>query len=206
MPNRYTRDNPMRLGTQSAKQSEEVEGEKPAPHPSDIPEANPSGSPVKKIALVCALVLLPIVSGLAWHRASDNPLWPAFRSSLNLCEMSLAQLAPVSPDGRYTAHVVNVGCFGRFNEQMVFVTPTDDGFSAETANPNEAVLEVAGARTIDAVIWQKNPDGDYNRPVLQLVLAKGEMSNLHRIAEKWRNVEIRLGESQPAPGAKQLAY
>lgn len=158
------------------------------------------------VALVLALTLTPVVAGLLWHKASDNPLWPALRSSLNWCDSREAQLAPDSPDGRYTAHIVSTVCFGRFAETMVFLTDRTDGLTLSTLNPNTAVLEVAGRRTLDAVVWIPAEGTLNGQPALHLSLVKGAQNEIHRVASRWRDVPILMGESKPAPGAERLSY
>jgi len=153
------------------------------------------------------MLTAPLLAGLAWRHASDDPLWRVFRSSLNLCTLQEARLSPVSPDGRYRAHVIQATCAMRFPETMVFLTEADQPFSVKGLDPNRAVLEVAGHRTIDAVVWRPSAETSDGRMSLQLWTVKGSMpTQLHRFEDHWRDVPIRLNESQPAPGAERLAY
>ena len=160
-----------------------------------------------KLILVLVMILAPLLAGLAWHYASDDPLWRVFRSSLNLCSLHEAQLSPVSPDGRYRVHVVQATCAARFPETMVFLAEANEPFSLNEVDPNRAVLEVAGHRTLDAAIWQPSAESPQGRMVLHLWTLKGSMpAQLHRFENHWRDVAIELNQSQPAPGAERLAY
>ena len=153
------------------------------------------------------MIVLPLLAGLAWHSASDDPLWRVFRGSLNLCTLRQTQLSPVSPDGRYRVHVVQATCAARFPETMVFLTDADDAFPVNDVDANRAVLEVAGHRTLDAVVWKSSKESADGQMQLQLWMVKGSMpSQLHRIDDHWRDVPIELMISKPAPGAEKLAY
>jgi hypothetical protein len=144
-------------------------------------------------------------AGLAWHYISDNPAWPFMRSSMNLCSMTEATLAPVSADGLYRVHVVQAVWLGRFAETLVFVSPADEPWPLAAADPNRSVLEVAGLRSLDAITWQASQDG--NPPVLQLWFAPGAATTqIHRLERSWRGVTIATLTSQPAPGAERLDY
>ncbi len=162
---------------------------------------------LRPLLLVVAMIGLPILAGLWWHHASDDPLWPVFRSSLNLCDLHQAQLSPVSPDGRYRVHVVQATCVARFPETMVFVAEADEAFPLQGLDPNRAVLEVAGHRTLDAVTWIAADDSSTGKMQLQLWTLKGSMPNqLHRLETHWRDVPVQLNQSQPAAGAEKFDY
>jgi hypothetical protein len=174
------------------------EPEPPAPTPPPKP---------RRWILVVVMIVAPLLAGLAWHQASDDPLWPVFRSSLNLCSLSKAELAPVSPDGRYQVHVVMATCAARFPETMLFVTEADEPFSLSALDLNRAVLEVAGHRTLDAVVWKPSAETAGGKMELHLWMLKGSMpTQLHRVEDHWRDVPIRLDNSKPAPGAERLDY
>jgi len=160
---------------------------------------------VRSVVIVILAVALPVLAGLAWHLASDNPAWPLMRSSMNLCSLSEAQLSPVSPDGLFQVHVVRATWLDRFDETLVFLSPADEPWPLRAANPDRAVLEVAGARSLDAITWQAAQAGQ--SPVLQLWIAPGAAPNqIHRVDRTWRNVLIETLTSQPAAGAERLAY
>jgi hypothetical protein len=154
--------------------------------------------------IVPALMLIvPLLAGVAWHYASDDPLWRVFRASLNLCSLQQAELSPVSPDGRYRVHVVQATCASRFPETMLFITDADDPFFVDGLEPNRAVLEVAGHRTLDAVTWSSSAESADGKMALHLWFVHGSLpTQLHRIDDHWRDVPIRLGQSQSAPGAE----
>jgi hypothetical protein len=173
-----------------------------------MPEPSSADTKTSSRWIVAALmVIVPIVSGLLWYRASDDPLWTVFRNSLNLCNLESAQLSPVSPDGRYRVHVVQATCLARFPETMVFVAEAEEPFSAAAVDSNRAVLEVAGHRTLDAAIWKSAAESADNRMSLHLWMLKGSMpSQLHRFEDRWRDVPIYLDNSKPAPGAEKLDY
>lgn len=171
-------------------------------------EAGAVAIPARRYWVVAALmVVLPLLAGLAWYVASDDPLWPVFRSTLNLCSMQQAQASPVSPDGRYRVHVVQAVCMARFPETMVFVSEASEAFSTRELDPNRAVLEVAGDRTLDAAFWVGSGDATSGRMMLRLDLVRGaEKHQVHRVEDHWRDVPVVIGESKPAPGAEKLGY
>ncbi len=157
--------------------------------------------------LVAVMVIAPLALGLAWHKASDDPLWPVFRGSLNLCSLREGPLSPVSPDGRFRVHVVQATCAARFPETMLFVTEADAAFNVHEADPNRAVLEIAGDRTLDAAMWIPAAESASGTMTLRLDFLRGSLPNqLHRLENHWRDVPIQVGESKPAPGAERLAY
>jgi hypothetical protein len=157
--------------------------------------------------LAALMILAPILVGLAWHQASDDPLWTVFRGSLNLCSLQIAQLSPVSPDGRYRVHVVQATCATRFPETMLFVTEADEPFSLNGLDPNRAILEVAGHRTLDAAVWESAAESSNGRMSLRLWMLKGSVpTQIHRIEDHWRDVPILINQSKPAPGAEDLGY
>jgi hypothetical protein len=157
----------------------------------------------RSLIIVLLAVSLPILAGLAWHLASDNPAWPLMRGSLNLCSLSEAPLSPISPDGLYRVHVVRAALLGRFDETLVFITGVDEPWPLRAADPDRAVLEVAGARSLDAITWQQSGPS----LTLQLWFAPGAAPNqIHRVGRTWRNVSIETLTSQPAAGAERLAY
>jgi hypothetical protein len=148
---------------------------------------------------------LPILAGLIWHQASDNPIWPFVRNSPNLCQLRDAQLSPLSPDGFYRVHVVQATCLGRFTETLVFVTAATDSWPPSTFDPNRAILEVAGLRWLDAIDWQETP-GE-GAPILQLWFAPGAAPHqIHRLERLWQAVTILPRISTPAAGAGRLDY
>ena len=182
-------------------------------HSAASPQREPkTPEPTRPVArrrwvLIAVMLTAPLLAGLAWYHASDDPLWRVFRSSLNLCTLQEAQLSPVSPDGRYRAHIVQVTCATRFPDTMLFLTDANEPFSVKDLEPNRAVLEVAGHRTLDAVIWKPSSESSDGRMTLQLWMLKGSMpTQLHRFEDRWRDVPIRLNNSQPAPGAERLSY
>jgi hypothetical protein len=145
---------------------------------------------------------LPILAGLAWHQASDNPAWPLVRGSLDRCELRDAPLSPLSLDGLYRVHVVQATCYGRFSETLVFVTAAGDPWPA-VVDPNRAVLEIAGLRWLDAIDWQEGAGG---APILQLWFAPGAAPHqIHRLERLWRDVAI-LTRTSAASGAGRLDY
>jgi hypothetical protein len=177
-----------------------MQREPEAPAPTPPPKS-------RKWILVVAMIVAPLLAGLAWHQASDDPLWPVFRGSLNLCSLSQAELSPVSPDGRYQVHVVMATCAARFPETILFVSETDEPFSLSAIDPNRAVLEIAGHRTLDAVTWKSAADSADGKMSLHLWMLKGSMpTQLHRSEDHWRDVPIYLDNSKPAPGAERLDY
>jgi hypothetical protein len=125
---------------------------------------------------------------------------------MNLCSLHEASLSPVSPDGLYRAHVVQASFLGRFEETLVFISPADEPWPLlNAANPDRAVLETAGDRSLDAVTWQTAQSGQ--SPMLQLWFTPGAAaSQIHRVDRTWRNVSIATRTSQPAPGAERLDY
>jgi hypothetical protein len=155
----------------------------------------------RRIALLVAFIATPLVAGLMWYRASDNPAWTLFRALPNWCTPVVAELSVVSPDGRYRAHVAQTTCALRFTETMVFITDAEDSFTVRDVIPEDAVLEIGGRRSLDAITWvggDKTPSG---RPILLLWLTKGSNPhNVHRVASHWRDVLIQTRQSQPAPG------
>ena len=120
---------------------------------------------------VALAVALPILAGLVWHFASDNPAWPLLRHSLNVCELSESQVSLLSPDGSYRAHVVRASCFGRFNETLVFVTGVSEPWSMQSLDPDRAVLEIAGLRSLDSITWQDTNPGTMRSSSLQLAIS-----------------------------------
>ncbi len=159
-------------------------------------------APLRSLGFVLLAIGLPIFAGLAWHQASDNPIWPLVRNSLNLCELRDSPLSPLSPDGLYRARVVQANCFGRFTETLVFVTAAADPWPPATLDPNRAVVETAGLRWLDAIDWQESSDG----PILQLWFAPGASPHqIHRLEHLWRAVTIVSGTSA-ASGAGHLDY
>ncbi len=104
---------------------------------------------------------LPILAGLLWNQASDNPIWPLVRNSSQSLRLRNAQLSPVSPDGLYRARVVRATYLGRFSETLVFLTVATDPWPPRAFDSNHAILEVAGLRSLDAIDWldfrQRNP-------------------------------------------------
>jgi hypothetical protein len=160
---------------------------------------------IHPLLFVVLAIALPILAGLAWHQASDNPIWPLLRNSLSLCQLRDAPLSPLSPDGLYRAHVVQASCFGRFNETLVFLTAATEPWSLNSIDPNQAILEAAGLRSLDSVGWQDSYAG--GAPVLQLWFTPGASPNqIHRLDHVWRNVIVTSLASQPAPGADRLDY
>jgi hypothetical protein len=180
------------------------------PDRGDLPDgarATQAGNSRRRIAWLVAAIVVPLLAGLLWNRASDNPLWPVFRSSLNLCTLSEAQLSPVSPDGRYRVHVVQATCAGRFPETMVFLTDNQEAFPVASADPNRAILEVAGHRTLDAAVWIPAAESPSGKMTLQLWMLKRSMpQQLHRRENIWRDVPITYDNSKPAAGAEKLDY
>jgi hypothetical protein len=159
----------------------------------------------RSLVLVLLAICLPILAGLAWHIASDNPAWPLMRSSMNLCTLGEAELSPVSTDGLYRAHVVQVTLLGRFTETLVFVAGADEPWPLSSADPNRAVLQVAGLRSLDAVTWQPAHQGQ--GPVLQFWFAPGAARHqIHHMEHSWRGINIQALTNSPAPGAERLDY
>lgn len=155
--------------------------------------------------LVLAFVGIPLVAGWLWYRASDNPLWRVFRAMPQWCGAQEAQLSPVSPDGRYQVHIVQMSCASRFVETLIFVASTDEGFDPRSADLNDAVVEIAGRRSVDAVEWIAADQTGSGRPALKVWLTKGQSPhNLHRKAAGWRDVTIIVDESQSS--SEKLAY
>lgn len=173
------------------------------------PEPPPAAIPPRRSAwlLMLAMILAPLLAGIAWYFASDDPLWTVFRGSLNLCSLREAQLSPISPDGRYRVHIVQATCAARFPETMVFVSEANEPFSLSAVDPNRAVLEVAGHRTLDSAIWVSSEQSPNGKMSLQLWTLKGSMpTQLHRFEDHWRDVPISLNQSKPAPGSENLDY
>jgi len=153
---------------------------------------------------VLLAIALPLLAGLLWHHASDNPVWPLMRNSLDRCELRDAPLSPLSPDGSYRVHVVQATCFGRFSETLVFVTDAADPWSLASINPDHAVLEIAGLRSLDAIDWQET--ADEHAPILQLWIAPRASSHqIHRIERIWHTVTIQPRTSADA-GAGRFDY
>lgn len=124
---------------------------------------------------------------------------------MNLCTLSEAPLSPASPDDLYRVHVVRATWLGRFDETLVFVAGANEPWPLSAANPDRAVLEVAGSRSLDAITWQTSQSGE--SPMLQLWFAPGAAAHqIHRVDRTWRNIVIETLTSQPAPGAERLAY
>jgi len=162
-----------------------------------------SRAKARQLIIVLLAVSLPVLAGLAWHLASDNPAWPLMRSSFNLCSLSEAPLSPISPDGLYRVHVVRATLLGRFDETLVFLSEVREPWPVRAADPDRAVLEVAGARSLDAITWQQSGQS----LALQLWFAPGAAPNqIHRVDRVWRNVSIETLASQPAAGAERLDY
>jgi hypothetical protein len=162
---------------------------------------------VRALAFVLLAIGLPILAGLAWHQASDNPIWPLVRSSLDRCELHDSPLSPLSPDGLFRVHVVQATCYGRFTETLVFVTAAEDPWPPArfdaNRDPNRAVLEIAGLRWLDAIDWQEGAGG---APILQLWFAPGAAPHqIHRLERLWRDVAI-LTRTSAASGAGRLDY
>jgi len=157
------------------------------------------------LIIVLLAVGLPLLAGLAWHLASDNPAWPLMRASMNLCTVHEIASGPTSPDGLFRVHVVQATLLDRFSETLVFLSPADEPWPIQSADPNRAVLEVAGLRSLDAVTWQSSEPGQ--APILQLWFTPGSVPNqIHRIQRLWRGVAVVTLTSQPAPGAGRLDY
>jgi hypothetical protein len=160
---------------------------------------------IHPLLFVVLAITLPVLAGLAWYQASDNPIWPLMRNSLGACELRDAPLSPLSLDGLYRAHVVQASCVGRFNETLVFVTGAAEPWSLRSLNPDRAVLEVAGLRSLDSVSWQDNSAG--GAPVLQLWFMQGTSKNqIYRQDHLWKNVIVTSLTSQSTPGADRLDY
>ncbi len=153
------------------------------------------------LLFVLLAIGLPILTGFLWHQGSDNPIWPLVRNSLDRCELHDAALSPLSPDGLYRARVVQATCFGRFAETLVFVTTAEESWPPRTLDPNRAILEVAGLRSLDAIDWQES-SGD-GPPILQLWFAPGASANeIHRLERHWRALTILPRISSPASGGR----
>ncbi len=162
-------------------------------------------TPVHALLFVLLAIGLPILAGLIWHQESDDPIWPLLRNSLDRCELRYAPLSPLSPDGLYRARVVQATCFGRFTETLVFVTAAGDRWPPHPLDPNRAILEAAGLRSLDAIDWQET-SGD-GPPILQLWFAPGASPNqIHRLERHWRAITILPRISSPAAGAGRLDY
>lgn len=161
-------------------------------------------TPTQALLFVVLAVGLPILAGLLWNQASDNPIWPLVRNHLNLCDIRNAQLSPVSPDGLYRARVVRATYLGRFSETLVFLTVATDPWPPRAFDSNHAILEVAGLRSLDAIDWLASDSGT---PILQLWLSPRAAPNqIHRLQRLWRNVIIVSRTSSPAFGAGHLDY
>jgi hypothetical protein len=90
---------------------------------------------------------------------------------------------------------------------MLFITDANEPFSLDGLEPNRAILEVAGLRTLDAVTWSSSAESPDGKMALHLWLVHGSVpTQLHRIEAHWRDVQITLGQSKPAPGAEKLSY
>ncbi len=162
-------------------------------------------APGRSLLFVTFAIALPLLAGLLWHEASDNPVWPLFRNSLNRCELRDAQLSPVSPDGLYRAHIVQATCLGRFSETLVFVTAADSPWSLQALDPNRAILELAGVRSLDAVNWE-NTSADGVSALQLWFVPSAYPSQIHRIDRAAGAVVIKTLTSTPAPGADRLDY
>lgn len=176
-----------------------------APEPSAPASPREAKSPTSRsraaIWLAIALVAVPVAASALWYRASDNPVWPIFRAMPNWCNAQQAQLAPQSPDGRYRVHIVQTTCLARFTETVVYVADENEQFSPATANPDYAVMELAGARSLDGVTWLAADVSPLGTPTVQLWLTHPiNPHDIHRQATRWRDVAVMVGESQPAPG------
>jgi hypothetical protein len=159
----------------------------------------------RALLLVVLAVGLPVFAGLVWHQASNNPLWPLLRNSLSLCELHDSSLSPLSPDGLYRAHIVQATYLGRFTETLVFITRAADPWQLTALDPNRAVLEAAGVRSLDAVSWEDTSNGEAS--VLQLWFTPDAYpAQIHRIDRAWNNVIVKTLASSPAPGADRLDY
>lgn len=161
---------------------------------------------VHALRLVLLAIGLPILSGLLWHHASDNPIWPLMRHGLARCELRNAPLSPLSPDGSYRVHVVQATCLGRFTETLVFLAPASEPWppsaAGATIDRNRAILEIAGPRALDAVDWQEGAGGS---PILQLWFVPGAAPHqIHRLDHLWRDVTILSRTSTPVSGAHGL--
>lgn len=160
-------------------------------------------SPIQALSIVLLAIGLPILAGMLWYLASDNPIWPLVRNSPNLCELRDAPLSPLSPDGLYRVHVVQATSFGRFTETLVFITAATDRWPPATFDPDRAVLEIAGLRSLDAINWQETADA--GAPILQLWFTPGASSHqIHRLERLWRTVTILPRTSAPLSGAAGL--
>jgi len=165
-------------------------------------------TPIHALLFVLLAIGLPILAGLGWHQASDNPIWPLLRNSLarnslNLCELRDAPLSPLSPEGLYRVRVVQATCLGRFTETLVFVTAAADPWPPATVDPNRAILEIAGLRWLDAIDWQETAGG---APSLQLWFAPGAAPHqIHRLQRLWHDVTIE-SRTSAASGAGRLDY
>lgn len=160
---------------------------------------------MQALLFVVLAVGLPLIAGLVWHHASDNPVWPLLRNSLNLCALHTAPLSPLSPDGLHRARVVQASCFGRFDETLVFITGATEPWLLADMDPNRAVLETAGLRSLDAINWQETSSGGGS--VLQLWFVPGAAATqIHHLDRQWRDVLIETLTSAPAPGAERLDY
>jgi hypothetical protein len=162
-------------------------------------------APGRSLLIVTLAVALPLLAGLLWHLASDNPVWPLFRNSLNRCELRDSPISPISPDGLYRAHIVQATCLGRFSETLVFVTGADSAWSLQSLDPNRAVLEVAGDRSLDAVNWE-NTSADGVSALQLWFVPSADPGQIHRIDRASGAVVIKTLTSIPAPGAERLDY
>jgi len=170
-----------------------------------VPATLTSSRILPALVFVAAAVCLPVLAGLAWHQTSDNPIWPLVRHTLGVCELRDAQLSPLSPDGRYRAHVVQATCLGRFDETLVFVSGAADAWSHEKLNPDDAIFEGAGLRSLDAINWQEN--STTAAPVLQLWLLPGAAEHqIHRVEHVLGPILITTQTSTAAPGSERLDY
>lgn len=162
-------------------------------------------APIYVLFMVLA-ISLPLLAGLAWHQASDNPAWPLLQNSLNRCDIRNSPLSPVSPNGLYRAHVVQATCFGRFSETLVFLTDASVPWSLANLDHNRAVVEAAGLRSLDAINWRETSETG-ETPVLQLWFAPGASPHqIHRMDRLWRSIAIQPFTSSPAPGAERFDY
>jgi hypothetical protein len=160
-------------------------------------------APIHALGFVLFAIGLPILAGLLWHQVSDNPLWPLLRNAHGRCELRDTPLSPLSPDGLYRVRVVQATYFGRFSETLVFVTAAADPSPLATFDPNRAVLEIAGLRSLDAIDWQETADA--GAPILELWFTPGASPHqIHRLERLWRTVTILPRTSAPASGAGNL--
>ncbi len=162
-------------------------------------------APARSLLFVTLAIVLPLLAGLLWHLASDNPVWPLVRNSMSHCDLRDSEVSPVSPDGLYRARIVHVSCLGRFSETLVFVTGADSPWSLQSLDPNRAVVEVAGDRSLDAVNWE-NTSADGVSALQLWFVPSAYPGQIHRIDRTAGAVVIKTLTSTPAPGAERLDY